>query len=97
MEESKYWEEPVRDIGTVKDRSKVFLVFKYSGNKVIKKITHSCSCSKPSYNSSLKELSVSITNKIATHLEKQRIVRTIKVLFTDETEDVLTIKGKIIK
>ena len=97
---TKFWKDPVKHIGTVKQGLKLTVMFQSFPNvPKIKKLSSSCSCSVPKFNSFDGTLMVDFTPRsVPFHLRTQgwyETVKSIHVTYEDSTMDTLKLKAKV--
>lgn len=91
------WDKTVHDFGIKASGLKVEAKFNYSGDKVISDVKTSCGCTLGNVKNNTVTL-VYTTGKIPPHLKKKgemRVSKTAKVIFTDKTEQILSITGLV--
>jgi len=91
------------NLGTIKEKSTVDMTFHYEGPIGIKEVKPSCpGCTTAKYNESTKELHVTYNpGKLPKHLAGTfyhvTIQKTIQIIYEDDSTEVLSFSGKVIK
>ncbi len=97
------WERTHIDLGAIKEKSSVNIDYNYLDSKVITEVKPSCpGCTTASYNDRTKQVEAAYNpGKLPKHLagtfHHVTVQKTIKVIYEDGTEDILSFSGKIIK
>ena len=97
------WDKTYIDLGKIKAGKAVIFTFRVldTKDKKVFKITSSCGCSKPKLNLEDKMLTIRFkTDSVPPHLlyiVHYIVNKTIKVLYTDGTFDILSYRATILK
>ena len=97
------WIEKNINLGSIKEKSTVEMRFEYIGSEPIKEVKPSCpGCTTAHYNPDMKELIVEYRpGKLPKHLNGTfyhvTVQKTITIIYEDDSTEVLSFSGKIIK
>jgi len=97
------WLTNNKSLGAIKEKSTVDMAFHYNGSLGIKEVKPSCpGCTTAEYHPSIKELQVEYRpGKLPKHLAGTfyhvTIQKTIQIIYEDDSTEVLSFSGKVIK
>ena len=91
------WKESIVEKPDVKSDIQQEYIFNYIGDKTIKEINQFCGCTSKVFANNI--LTVKYTPKIQHHLpgERQSYQKQLEVIYTDDSKELLTIKGFVVK